>query len=160
APAVHDEEAAGRYPERLMARIAELGILGALVSPEQGGLGLDLVTYAMAVEELARGWSTLAALVVAQATVSPLLERFGPRGEPDRRVSALTRGEIFGALARGGAALAHGGGALARGASVTGRTDGDGWVLEGRVTLVDNAERSRLFLVGARLDGRAACVVV
>ena len=61
--------------------LADLGVLGCLTSPGLGGLGLDLATYAMVLEELARGWSTVAGLVAAQATAAHIIERFG---EPAR----------------------------------------------------------------------------
>src|SRR5262249_50477094 len=66
-PIVHDHEAAGRYPAQLIAQLGELGVFGSLASPDLGGLGLDLGTFSMILEEVARGWATLAALVSAQA---------------------------------------------------------------------------------------------
>ena len=69
-PAAQDDERAGHYPAALMARVADLGVLGCLTSPGLGGLGLDLATYAMVLEELARGWSTVAGIVAAQATAA------------------------------------------------------------------------------------------
>ncbi len=78
-PAAQDDERAGHYPAALMARVADLGVLGCLTSPGLGGLGLDLATYAMVLEELARGWSTVAGIVAAQATAAHIIERFGER---------------------------------------------------------------------------------
>src|SRR6266853_5939071 len=49
APVIHDYDAARRDPEPLVARLAELGIFGALAEPEHGGLGLSLATAAMIV---------------------------------------------------------------------------------------------------------------
>ena len=135
-PAVHDHEPAGQYPAPLVERVAELGVLGCLTSPDLGGLGLDLVTYAMVVEELARGWSTIAGLVVAQATAAHLIERFGAPRARERVVPPLTRGERW-------ASVALGDGVKAR------REDG-GWLLGGLAAFVDNAERGDVFLVLAR----------
>ncbi len=144
-PAVHDHERDGRYPAPIAASVAELGILGCLTSPDLGGLGLDLVTYAMVIEELARGWSTIAALVAAQATAAHLIERFGGPGR--RIVPAMTRGERWGSVALG--------------EGLTARRHGDGWALGGLALFVDNAERSDVFLVLAReVDGGADCFLV
>src|SRR4029450_12912249 len=63
APAAQDQDDTGRLPAQLGARLAELGVWGALVPPEYGGLGLDLVTAVMMVEEVARGWGMLGALL-------------------------------------------------------------------------------------------------
>ena len=81
-PAAQDDEREGHYPAALMARVADLGVLGCLTSPGLGGLGLDLSTYAMVLEELARGWSTVAGIVAAQATAAAHLERFGAARRP------------------------------------------------------------------------------
>ncbi len=144
---VAEWDASGRYPAPLMERVAELGVLGSLTSPDLGGLGLDLVTYTMIVEELARGWSTVAALVGAQATTAHLFERFGPSSAGRRIVPEMTRGERWGTTALGGL--------------VSARASGDGWALGGHVPLVDNAERSDHFVVAARTsEGHEGCFLV
>src|SRR5262249_58938049 len=74
-PVVHDHEATGRYPSALVAQLGEVGVLGALVSPELGGLGLDFATFAMILEEVARGWATLSALVSARAIAGSIVAR-------------------------------------------------------------------------------------
>ena len=144
---VHDYEPDGLYPAAPMERVAELGILGCLTSPELGGLGLDLVTYAMVLEELARGWSTVAGVVAAQATAAHLIERFGPSSARPRLVPAMTRGERWGTVALGDRVAAH--------------REGDGWTLGGAATLVDNAERSDVLVVLASVaDGEAGCFLI
>jgi alkylation response protein AidB-like acyl-CoA dehydrogenase len=145
--AVLDHEPTGLYPALLMDRVTELGILGCLSSPERGGLGLDLATYAMVVEELGRGWSTVAGLVAAHATAARLIERFGPIRARERLVPPMTRGERWGTVA-----LAD---------TVAARRHADGWALAGLAPLVDNAERADHFLVLARqADGEADCFLV
>jgi alkylation response protein AidB-like acyl-CoA dehydrogenase len=117
-PAVHDEEAAGRYPASLIAPLGELGVIGALVAPDLGGLGLDLATFAMITEEVARGSATVSALAAAPAIAGHVLARFGSRAQRERLVPPLTRGERRIALATGD--------------GVGARPLGDGWVLSGR----------------------------
>jgi alkylation response protein AidB-like acyl-CoA dehydrogenase len=138
-PSAHDDEPAGRYPAHLMERIAELGVLGCLADPELGGLGLDLVSYVMVLEELARGWTTVAALVAAQAGAAHLLGRFAPPRERARLVPAMTRGERWGTVA-----VADG---------IRAMPEGNAWKLDGLVALVDNAERSDVFVVVATREG-------
>src|SRR2546425_10292090 len=53
-------EHADTYPHALVARMRELGLFGALVPTAYGGLGLDVTTYARVIEELCRGWMSLA----------------------------------------------------------------------------------------------------
>jgi alkylation response protein AidB-like acyl-CoA dehydrogenase len=147
APIAADRERAGRYPDDLVRALADLGVLGALAPPALGGLGLDLVTYAMIVEELARGWTTLAGTVVAHATVAWTLARFAPAGVQAAWLPALTRGERLASVALDG--------------EITLRQEGSERVLDGVVPLVDNAARAALYLVLARADdGRRRLVLV
>jgi alkylation response protein AidB-like acyl-CoA dehydrogenase len=147
-PAAQDDERQGHYPAALMARVADLGVLGCLTSPGLGGLGLDLATYAMVLEELARGWSTVAGIVAAQATSAHIIERFGERvGERvgDRVEPGAARARSLSAMTRGDRR-----GAVALGPGISARADGDGWVLAGAAALVDHAEQSDVLVVLAR----------
>ena len=56
-------EHADAYPHALVARMRALGLFGALVPAEYGGLGLDVTTYARIIEELCRGWMSLAGVI-------------------------------------------------------------------------------------------------
>jgi alkylation response protein AidB-like acyl-CoA dehydrogenase len=145
-PAVHEYEREGRGVAGLLASVGDLGVLGCLASPDAGGLGLDLTTYAMVLEELARAWSAAAGIVAAHTTAAHLVERFG--SAPDRAlVPAMTRGERWGAIALG--------------ERVTARPAAYGWTLAGEATLVDNAERSDVLVVlAAAADGAAHGFVV
>jgi alkylation response protein AidB-like acyl-CoA dehydrogenase len=146
-PVVADFEPAGRYPAALVGRLAELGIFGALVPPEQGGLGLDHLSYAMIIEELARGWMTAAALVRTQAVAGAVLARFTGRDQRERLLPAMTRGEQWVALASAAAAGA--------------RRHGDAWALSGAASLVEGALRADFFLVSARAAAPpAGCFLV
>ena len=60
APALEHADA---YPHALVGRMRELGLFGALVPAAFGGLGLDVATYARVIEELCRGWMSLAGVI-------------------------------------------------------------------------------------------------
>ncbi len=138
APAVADVEPAGRYPTDIMGQVADLGLLGALAPPRHGGLGLDLVTYAMIVEELARGWTSVAAIVAAHATAADAIGRDAPAALRDATLSRMTRGEIMGTAACG--------------AAIDARRDGDGWRLSGSLPLVDMGAGAGVYVLDARTD--------
>jgi alkylation response protein AidB-like acyl-CoA dehydrogenase len=81
-------EHADTYPHALVARMRELGLFGALVPTTYGGLGLDVTTYARVIEELCRGWMslagvlnshTMAALIVLHHGTEEQRSRFLPR---------------------------------------------------------------------------------
>ncbi len=146
-PVAAEHEQAGRYPAHLVRVLSDLGILGAVVPPPYGGLGLDLETYAMIVEELARGWTTVAGVVTAHATAAWTVARSGTSEQRQTLLPAMTRGEILGA-----AALGEG---------VTVRRDRTDFVLAGTTGLVDNAPRAQLFVtLGRADDGRRALVLL
>ena len=136
-PVVAEYERDDRYPEPLLRTIADLGILGALVPPDLGGLGLDLATSAQIVEELARGWTTVAAVVATHLGATDACARFAT-ADTRRRLPAMTRGELWAASALSGA--------------VSAVRDGGALVLTGASGLVDNAARAQVFVVLARGD--------
>jgi alkylation response protein AidB-like acyl-CoA dehydrogenase len=146
-PVAAEHEQAGRYPADVVRALGDLGIFGAVVPPPYGGLGLDLGTYAMIIEELARGWTTVAGIVTAHATAAWTVAGWGTSEQRQRLLPAMTRGEILGA-----AALAEG---------VTARRDRTDCVLAGATGLVDNAPRAQLFVALGRIDdGRRVLVLL
>src|SRR5439155_714217 len=126
--------------------LAELGILGALVDPGHGGLGLDLRTTVMIVEELARGSATLAAILVAHLTATHAIARFGTAEQRERLLPAMARGEILGTVA------------FTDGIRAT-RTN-DGWILDGETPPVDHAAHAAAVLVPAVSADDVALFVV
>ena len=62
-PAANELEHNDEYPHALVARMKELGLFGATIPQEHGGLGLSFVTYARIMAELSRGWMSLAGVI-------------------------------------------------------------------------------------------------
>ena len=58
-PQAEHYDAADEFPEPIVAQMRELGLFGVTIPEEHGGMGLDLTTYAMIVEELSRGWISI-----------------------------------------------------------------------------------------------------
>ena len=145
-PAVADHEPAARYPDAIIRELAELGLLGATVEPRVGGLGLDDAGTVMVLEELARGWTTVAAVVAGHLGCARALDRAAPPAEREARLPALTRGERLATAVVGGDVAAR-------------RTPG--LLLYGATALADNAPRAECFLVRAvDEDGRAVAALV
>src|SRR5438128_10943549 len=65
------------FPEPIVAQMRELGLFGVTIPEEYGGMGLDLTTYALIVEELSRGWISNSAIVNTHFIGSYLLMKFG-----------------------------------------------------------------------------------
>jgi alkylation response protein AidB-like acyl-CoA dehydrogenase len=147
APVVAEHETAGRYPTAIVAELAELGLLGAVVDPPRGGLGLDLAATAMLLEEIARGWTTVAAATAGHLVATWALERFASPAEREARLPGLARGERMATTVLGG--------------DVAARRTAAGWSLHGTTALADNAPRAHLFLLRARdEDDRALLALV
>src|SRR5688572_2689186 len=90
----------GRFPTALVRDAFAFGLAGVTLPREMGGGGRDYVTYAMAIEALARVSATLAAIVVVQSSlvVEPIA-RFGTAAQKDRWLSKLATGNAIGAFA-------------------------------------------------------------
>ena len=65
------------FPEPIVEQMKELGLFGVTIPEEYGGMGLDLTTYAMIVEELSRGWISISGIVNTHFIGSYLLMTFG-----------------------------------------------------------------------------------
>jgi alkylation response protein AidB-like acyl-CoA dehydrogenase len=82
------------YPEPIVEEMKELGLFGITVPEEYGGLGLDLTTYSMVVEELARGWISIAGIVNTHFIGSYLLTRFGTDEQKQAHLPRMATGEL------------------------------------------------------------------
>ena len=96
-PAAGRYDAEDTYPEPLIETMKELGLFGITVPVEHGGLGLDLVTYAMVVEELAWGWMSLTGALNTHFMGCYLLKEFGTPAQRATWLPCLATGEVRGA---------------------------------------------------------------
>ena len=146
APVCQELDRAGAYPAELVGALADLGVLGAVIPQDWGGLGLDVRTYAMLVEELARGSAALATVVARHAAVAHALARFGTDEQKHRILAPMASGAALWTWERGG--------------TVAAARDGDGWRLEGAAPPTDNATRVAGFLVEARAESGSVTLLV
>jgi alkylation response protein AidB-like acyl-CoA dehydrogenase len=82
------------FPEPIVAQMKELGLFGVTIPEEYGGMGLDLTTYAMIVEELSRGWISISGVVNTHFIGSYLLMHFGTEEQKQRYLPRMATGEI------------------------------------------------------------------
>ena len=76
-PKAEHYDGADEYPEPIVEQMKELGLFGVTIPEEYGGMGLDLTTYTMIVEELSRGWISISGVVNTHFIGSYLLMKFG-----------------------------------------------------------------------------------
>ncbi|MDP9797944.1 alkylation response protein AidB-like acyl-CoA dehydrogenase [Catenuloplanes nepalensis] len=97
-PAAQRLEHADEYPAAIVDGMREMGLFGLTIPEEFGGLGQSLLTYALVVEELSRGWMSISGIVNTHFIVAYLVAR---HGSPEQRASLLPRmatGEVRGAF--------------------------------------------------------------
>ena len=97
-PNVHDLEKADEYPERIVAGMAEMGLFGLTIGEEYGGLGESLLTYALVVEQLARGWMSISGVINTHFIVAYLLTQHGTEEQKRRLLPRMATGEVRGAF--------------------------------------------------------------
>jgi alkylation response protein AidB-like acyl-CoA dehydrogenase len=82
------------FPEPIVEQMKELGLFGVMIPEEYGGMGLDLTTYAMIVEELSRGWISISGVINTHFIGSYLLMKFGSDEQRQRYLPRMATGEI------------------------------------------------------------------
>ncbi|MGH3993856.1 MAG: acyl-CoA dehydrogenase family protein, partial [Pseudonocardiaceae bacterium] len=82
------------FPEPIVEQMKELGLFGVTIPEEYGGMGLDLTTYAMIVEELSRGWISISGIVNTHFIGSYLLMKFGSDEQKEKYLPRMATGEL------------------------------------------------------------------
>ncbi len=145
-------------PHEVFGKLAESGFLGMLVPEEHGGLGFDLDTYLVVLEELAWGDASVAlSVAIHNGPVVEILVRHGTEEQKAEWLPRLASGEVLGAFALSEPDA----GSDASSVSTTAAPDGDGWRLDGVKRWVTNGARAGLSVVFARTseDGLGAFLV-
>ncbi|MFC4166261.1 acyl-CoA dehydrogenase family protein [Teichococcus aestuarii] len=148
AAALDEEE---RYPEALYRRLAGAGLFGVSVPEALGGAGADVLAYALVMEELSRGYASVADQVGLVELLGTLLTEHGTPAQQERYLRPLLRAERRCAYAL---TEAEAGSDLA-GLRTQARRDGDGWLLEGAKLWIHNAPVADFAAVLARTDPAA-----
>jgi len=142
-------EHADTYPTDIVEGLAELGIFGLTIAEEHGGLGESLLTYALVVEEISRGWMSVSGIINTHFIVAYLLARHGTDEQQQRYLPRMAAGEVRGAFSMSEPGC---------GSDVSGiktravrRDDGD-WVVDGQKMWITNGGTSNLVAVLVRTD--------
>jgi alkylation response protein AidB-like acyl-CoA dehydrogenase len=93
-PHAEHYDAADEFPSPIVDQMKELGLFGVTIPEEHGGMGLDLTTYTMIVEELSRGWISISGVVNTHFIGSYLLMKFGTDEQKERLLPRMATGEI------------------------------------------------------------------
>ncbi len=130
----------------------ELGLFGVTIPEEFGGMGLDLTTYSMIVEELSRGWISISGIVNTHFIGSYLLMHFGTEEQKQKYLPRLATGEIRAAFSLSEPELGSDVQAIKTAAKKT--PDGD-YEINGQKMWVTNGLRSTLVFMLVKTDPEA-----
>ncbi len=148
APRARDNDREERFDTELVGKLAEMGFLGAIVSEEYGGRGIDYRTYGLIVEEVGRGDSSARTVVsVVTSLVGSSIERFGSEEQKREWLPPLCSGEL------GCFALTepNTGSDAANLATRATKVEG-GWRISGQKQWISLGNYARLALVFAQTD--------
>jgi alkylation response protein AidB-like acyl-CoA dehydrogenase len=150
-PVAASLEHADAYPHALVARMRELGLFGALVPRPFGGLGLDVTTYARVIEELCRGWMSLAGVINSHTMAALIVLNHGTDAQRQRFLPRFARGD-----ARGGLALTepHAGTDVQAIRTVALRR-GDDYIVTGTKLFITNGREGNTLALLALTDPKA-----
>ncbi len=150
-PVVDALEHADEYPEQIVERMKELGLFGANIPQEYGGLGLDYTTFAMVIEELARGWMSIVGPLGTHSVICDIIHRFGTDEQRQTFLPGLASGDR-----RGGLALSEAdAGTDVQRLRTTATRDGDGYRINGSKMWITNARHGNTFVLAAKTDVKA-----
>jgi len=150
-PVASRYEHADEYPQPLVDRMKELGLFGATIPIEYGGLGLDYSTYARIVEELCRGWMSLSGVLNTHLMFAFHLVHHGTAAQKQRWLPRMATGEE-----RAGFCLTEPhAGSDTQAIRTTARRRGDHYVVNGTKMFITNAQTATVFSLLAKTDPAA-----
>jgi alkylation response protein AidB-like acyl-CoA dehydrogenase len=149
APHADEWDRAAHFEKSLVGRLGEAGFLGMLIPEAYDGLGVDTLTYLLALEEIAAVDASTAVLMsVHNSLPTQMILHWGSEGQKQRFLRPMARGEMLGAFALSEPDAGSDAAALRAQA----RRDGDQWVLDGTKAWVTNGNTADVILVMARTD--------
>jgi alkylation response protein AidB-like acyl-CoA dehydrogenase len=137
------------FPAPIVEQMKELGLFGVTIPEEYGGMGLDLTTYAMIVEELSRGWISISGIVNTHFIGSYLLMKFGTDEQKQNYLPRMATGEIRAAFSLSEPELGSDVAAIKTAAR---KTDDDTYEINGTKMWVTNGLLSSIVFVLVRTD--------
>src|SRR5215207_5917039 len=151
-PIAEEYDHEDKFPEAVVEQMKELGLFGVTIPEEHGGMGLELTTYAMIVEELSRGWISVSGIVNTHFIGSYLLLKFGTEEQKSHFLPKMATGEIRAAFSLSEPEC----GSDVQGIKATAkRLDSGDWELNGQKMWVTNGLGSGVVFVLMKDDPKA-----
>ena len=97
-PNAPELERTDTYPQAIVDQMREMGLFGLMIPQEYGGVGESLLTYALCIEELARGWMSISGVLNTHFIVAYMLRQHGTDAQKQRLLPRMATGEVRGAF--------------------------------------------------------------
>ncbi|MET1060338.1 MAG: acyl-CoA dehydrogenase family protein, partial [Nocardioides sp.] len=153
-PVATELEHADEYPTEIVEGLKELGIFGLMIPEEYGGLGESLLTYALVVEEIARGWMSVSGVINTHFIVAYMLMKHGTDEQKQKYLPKMATGEVRGSFSMSEPSLGSDVSAIKTKAK---KTD-DGYEITGQKMWLTNGGSSNLVAVLVKTDEGAESV--
>ncbi|EGY01521.1 Acyl-CoA dehydrogenase [Nitrospirillum viridazoti Y2] len=152
APGAAERDRTSAFPAEELKAMGELGLMGMLVPEEWGGAGTDILSYVLAIEEIAAGDGAISTIMSVHNSVgcAPIL-KFGTPAQKDRYLRAMASGQMLGAFCLTEPQAGSDASALKTRAV----RDGDHWVINGAKQFITNGQNAGVALVFAVTDPAA-----
>ena len=146
APVAFELDRENKFPEDIVAQMADLGIMGLPTAEEYGGAGADVISYAIAVEELARVDGGVGVILSAHTSLGTYpIDHFGTEEQKQKYLIPLAKGEKLGAFGL----TETNAGSDAGETETTAVLDGDHYILNGQKIFITNAPAADTYVVFA-----------
>ena len=142
-------EHADEYPTEIVEGLKELGLFGLMIPEEYDGLGESLLTYALVVEEIARGWMSVSGVINTHFIVAYMLMQHGTEEQKKKYLPAMATGEVRGSFSMSEPGLGSDVAAIKTRAT---RTDDGGYEITGQKMWLTNGGSSNLIALLVRTD--------
>ncbi len=153
-PYATDLEHKDEFPEAIVEGMKDMGLFGLMIPEEHGGLGESLLTYALVVEQVARGWMSVSGVINTHFIVAYMLMQHGTAEQKSRLLPLMATGEL-----RGGFSMSEPGcGSDVAALQSKGVRDGDCYVLDGQKMWLTNGARAGLIATLVKTDEGAESV--
>ncbi|MDQ5974534.1 MAG: hypothetical protein QG661_1743 [Actinomycetota bacterium] len=150
-PVANELEHADEYPQAIVDQLKEMGVFGLMIPEEYGGLGESLLTYALVVEEIARGWMPVSGVINTHFIVAYMLMQHGTEEQKAHYLPRMATGEVRGAFSMSEPGCGSDVSAITSKAV----RDGDDYVLNGQKMWLTNGGSSTLVAVLVLTPGEA-----
>ncbi len=150
-PVAEELEHRDEFPEKVVEQMKEMGLFGLTVPEEYGGAGMDLMTYALVVAELSRGWMSLSGVLNTHFMGVYLLRKHGTEEQKQRWLPRMATGELRAALSMS----EPGAGSDVQAIKCKAVRDGDDYVVNGTKMWVTNGLRAGLVVLLCKTDPQA-----